>query len=123
RDADPAKGIIAGVYPAAPANFTLDTFVHSSVGRFYHAIMRGRNAMGPYADKLSYKERWEVIHYIRSLEAQTKKMEYSPALNTLNQEATPWAVVEADMKKEKAGMPLDTMPKKPVEVKKTVKKH
>lgn len=108
RDEDPAKGIPAGLYPAAPANFTLDTFIHSNVGRFYHAIMHGRNMMGSYADKLSYKERWEVIHYIRSLEAATKKLEYSPALNTLNHEATPWAVVEAAMKNQTAGTPVDT---------------
>ena len=108
RDEDPAKGIPAGLYPAAPANFTLDTFIHSNVGRFYHAIMHGRNMMGSYADKLSYKERWEVIHYIRSLEAASKKLEYSPALNTLNHEATPWAIVEASMKNQTAGVPMDT---------------
>jgi mono/diheme cytochrome c family protein len=108
RDEDPAKGIKAGVYPAAPANFMLDTFVNSSPGRFYHAIMHGRNVMGSYADKLSYKERWDVIHYIRSLEAASKKLEYSPALNTFNHEATPWAVVEATMKKEMPAMPADT---------------
>ena len=58
--------------------------------------------MGSYADKLSYQERWEVIHYIRSLQAQSKKMEYSPLNNTFNKEATPWSVVEAGMK---SGMP------------------
>jgi mono/diheme cytochrome c family protein len=109
RDEDPVKGIPAGKYPAAPANFMLDTFINSSPGRFYHAIMHGKNVMGSYADKLSYKERWEVIHYIRSMEAASKKMEYSPALNTFNHEATPWAVVEADQKKEASGMPVDTV--------------
>lgn len=108
RDEDPAKGIIAGVYPAAPANFLLDTFVHATPGRFYHAIMHGKNVMGSYADKLSYKERWDVIHYIRSLQAASKKAEYSPALNTFNQEATPFAVVEADMKKKMVPVQGDT---------------
>ena len=115
RDEDPAKGIVAGIYPAAPANFLLDTFVHSSPGRFYHAIMRGRNAMGPYADKLSYMERWEVIHYIRSLQAKSKKLEYSPALNTFNNEATPWAVLEPILKKEKVGMVNDSSGTKDVQ--------
>ena len=108
RDENPAKGIVAGVYPAAPANFMLDTFVHANAGRFYHSIMYGRNVMGSYADKLSYKERWEVIHYIRSLQAATKKMEYSPTANTFNQEATPWAIVEASMKKEVTPSKVDT---------------
>ena len=89
REEDPAKGIVAGVYPAAPANFMLDTFVNSNVGRFYHGIMYGRNVMGSYADKLSYKERWDVIHYIRSLQAQAKKLEYSSKANTFNKEAAP----------------------------------
>jgi mono/diheme cytochrome c family protein len=108
REEDPAKGIAAGLYPAAPANFLLDTFVHSSPGRFYHAIMRGRNMMGPYADKLSYRERWEVIHYIRSLEATSKKLEYTPENNTFNHEATPWTVIEASRKKEMPGIMNDS---------------
>lgn len=114
READPAKGIIAGVYPAAPANFLLDTFVHSSVGRFYHGIMKGRNVMGSYSDKLSYKERWEVIHYIRSLEAKSKNLEYSSTLNTFNKEALPWDPMEAEMKKNMIGMTSDSIADKVV---------
>lgn len=71
-------------YPAAPANFLLDTFYQSTNGRFYHAIMYGKNVMGGYADKMSYEERWQVIHYIRALQAAEKKLEYSPVANTLN---------------------------------------
>lgn len=98
READPSKGITAGVYPAAPANMMLDTFINASPGRIYHAIMYGKNVMGSYADKLSFKERWDVIHYIRSLQAQTKKMEYSPTSNTMNNEAMTMAQAEAAMK-------------------------
>ncbi len=71
-------------YPAAPANFLQDTFYVSSNGRFYHAIMYGKNVMGGYADKLSYEERWQVIHYIRSLQAAEKKLKYTAEANTLN---------------------------------------
>jgi mono/diheme cytochrome c family protein len=71
-------------YPAAPANFLLDTFYVSSNGRFYHAIMYGKNVMGGYSDKLSYEERWQVIHYIRSLQAVEKKLQYTATANTLN---------------------------------------
>lgn len=73
-----------GKYPAQPANFTLDTFLHSNSGRFYHAIMYGKNMMGSYADKLSYQERWQVIHYIRSLQAKVKNLKYDADMNTLN---------------------------------------
>lgn len=72
------------VYPAAPANFLLDDHINSSNGRYYHAIMHGKNVMGSYKDKISYEERWQVIHYIRSLQAKAKKAEYSATANTLN---------------------------------------
>lgn len=71
-------------YPAAPANFLQDQFVESSNGRYYHAIMYGKNVMGSYRDKLSYEERWQVIHWIRSLQAKDKKLEYSENANTFN---------------------------------------
>ncbi len=35
-------------------------------------------------DKIDFEERWQVIHYIRSLQAKEAKMEYSPMVNTLN---------------------------------------
>ena len=71
-------------YPAAPANFLQDTFYHSSNGRFYHAIMYGKNVMGSYSDKLDFEERWQVIHYIRALQAKEKKLEYTAEANTLD---------------------------------------
>ena len=73
-----------GVYPAQPANFLLPDFVTASEGRYYHAIMYGKNVMGGYADKLSYEERWQVIHYIRSLQAKESKLDYSETKNTFN---------------------------------------
>jgi Cytochrome C oxidase, cbb3-type, subunit III len=73
-----------GKYPAQPANFQTDTFVNTTNGRFYHAIMYGKNVMGGYTDKLSFEERWQVIHYIRSLQASAKKLEYNEVLNTFN---------------------------------------
>ena len=71
-----------GKYPAQPANLTLDTFANGNAGRIYHAIMYGKNVMGNYADKLSYEERWQVIHYVRSFEAEVKKLQYDATWNT-----------------------------------------
>lgn len=73
-----------GKYPAAPANFLLEEHLLASNGRYYHAIMHGRNLMGAYKDKLSYEERWNVIHYIRSLQAKETKKEYNQFTNTFN---------------------------------------
>ena len=53
-------------YPLAPANFLRDEFYAAS------------------KDKISYEERWNVIHYIRSLQAKELKMEYNANANTLN---------------------------------------
>ena len=73
-----------GKYPAAPANFLLEEHLSASNGRYYHAIMYGKNVMGAYKDKLSFEERWNVIHYIRSLQAKELKLEYNQMSNTLN---------------------------------------
>lgn len=83
-------------YPLAPANFLTDEFKAASNGRYYHAIYYGYNAMGAYKDKLSYEERWQVIHYIRSLQAKDAKAEYNQTVNTLNPaHGTPLAEFEA----------------------------
>jgi mono/diheme cytochrome c family protein len=71
-------------YPVVPANFLTDEFVSSSNGRYYHSIMYGKNVMGAYKDKISYEERWQVIHYIRSLQAKDRGLAYSEEENTLN---------------------------------------
>jgi len=68
RDANPAKGDAGGKYPAQPSILTADEYKNASEGRFYHAIMHGKNVMGSYKDKLSYEERWQVIHHIRKLQ-------------------------------------------------------
>ena len=70
-------------YPLAPANFLRDEFIQASNGRYYHAIMYGYNAMGAYADKMGYEERWQVIHYIRSLQAKEKSLVYDENQNTI----------------------------------------
>ena len=79
-------------YPAAPANFLTEEFINASPGRYYHAIIYGKNVMGGYADKLSYEERWQVIHYIRALQAAELKLVYTGEANTLNNYAQPMAV-------------------------------
>jgi mono/diheme cytochrome c family protein len=84
RDADPAKFDEGGKYPVQPANMLLEEFINASNGRYYHAIMYGKNMMGGYADKLSYEERWQVIHYVRVLQAKSLGLAYNQLENTLN---------------------------------------
>lgn len=82
------------VYPAQPAILNNEEFTNASNGRMYHAIMYGKNVMGGYADKLSYEERWQVIHYIRSLQAKEWKKEYNEDDNTLNNIDVPGASMQ-----------------------------
>lgn len=83
-----------GVYPAQPANFLTDEFINASNGRYYHAIIYGKNVMGGYADKLSYEERWQVIHYIRALQAKEKGLAYNENENSLNTIDVPGALAQ-----------------------------
>ncbi len=84
---------VTEAYPVAPKRLIKGTtgneavdmeMVLASNGRYYHAIMHGINLMGAYKDKLNYEERWNVIHYIRSLQAKDMGLEYNQYSNTLN---------------------------------------
>ena len=101
RESDPSKGITAGVFPAAPANFMKENFLDTTNGFFYHSIMHGKNMMGAYADKLSYEERWQVIHYIRSLQAKTKGLVYNEDENTYTSDV-PGGPILAKLKAQQA---------------------
>ncbi len=74
-------------FPAQPANFMTDRFIEATNGQFYYTIMYGKGMMGSFKDKLSYEERWQVIHYIRSLQAKKKGLEYNEKINTLDSTA------------------------------------
>ncbi|MEY3367021.1 MAG: hypothetical protein RI973_176 [Bacteroidota bacterium] len=75
-----------GKYPAQPANLLDSQYLWSPNGRYYHALIYGKNAMGGYPDKLSYEERWQVIHYVRSLQAASKNVKYDAQVNELKAE-------------------------------------
>jgi cytochrome c553 len=103
-------------YPAQPANLLLDTFANGNNGRLYHAIMYGKNVMGNYADKLSFEERWQVIHYIRSCQADGKKLQYDEKWNLFRPQA---AVSDSMMKAIAAGR--KTAPVAPIKMKSAIK--
>jgi outer membrane protein OmpA-like peptidoglycan-associated protein len=65
-------------YPAAPSNYLNEEFLAATDGRYYHAIMHGKNVMGAYKDKVSFQERWQIIHHIRSLQHAATSETKSP---------------------------------------------
>lgn len=71
-------------YPAQPKNLLSDEMIAAGNGRYYFGIIYGKNMMGAYAEKLSYEERWQVIHYIRQLQAKSKSLKYDETGNTLS---------------------------------------
>jgi len=55
-----------GPFPAAPKNLTDPEIVSLGDGQLYYTMTYGKNKMGSYASQLSDKQRWMVVHYIKS---------------------------------------------------------
>jgi mono/diheme cytochrome c family protein len=59
-----------GPYPAKPATLVGDAKYESMPeGQMYYSVTYGKNKMGSYASQLDTKQRWMVIHYIKSKQA------------------------------------------------------
>jgi len=52
----------------ASANLLMDTFREQPDGEIYNTITYGKNTMMGYGDKLSPRERWAVVLYVRALQ-------------------------------------------------------
>ena len=50
-----------------PADHTLPAVQSQSDGALFWKISTGRGAMQPYSKVLTVQQRWELVHYIRSL--------------------------------------------------------
>ena len=59
----------SGKFAAMPANFKDAKYTHMSVGQMYAAIKYGKNMMGSYASQIDPKQRWEIIAYIKKMQA------------------------------------------------------
>ena len=60
-----------GPYAAAPAAFLGNPkYVSMPEGTMFHSVTFGKNMMGSYASQLSRKQRWMIIHYIKSRQAE-----------------------------------------------------
>ncbi len=56
-----------GPYPIAPRNLVADPIVSKMpMGQMMYSVTYGKNLMGSYASQLSTKQRWMVIHYVKS---------------------------------------------------------
>jgi len=73
-----AKGVADGPLAGrigAIANFTLPLYVSMADGTMFYSITYGKNQMGSYAAQLDRKQRWMIIHYIRTLQPKAAAAE------------------------------------------------
>ncbi|MBX9783699.1 MAG: cytochrome c [Chitinophagaceae bacterium] len=58
-----------GPYPIAPKNLVADPVVSKMPeGQMMYSVTYGKNLMGSYAAQLSTRQRWMVIHYVKSMQ-------------------------------------------------------
>lgn len=62
-----------GPYPIAPRNLVADPIVSKMPeGQMMYSVTYGKNLMGSYASQLNTKQRWMVIHYVKSMQPGSK---------------------------------------------------
>ncbi|MDR3679814.1 MAG: cytochrome c [Flavipsychrobacter sp.] len=59
-----------GKFAAMPANFKDGKYLHMPVGQMYAAVKYGKNMMGSYASQIDYKQRWQIISYIKKVQSE-----------------------------------------------------
>lgn len=60
-----------GPYPAAPRNLIADPIATKMAeGTMFHSITYGKNLMGGYGSQLSSKNRWAIVAYIKTKQAE-----------------------------------------------------
>ena len=66
-------GVAAAGLPVRPADHTSAAVQDQSDGRLFWELSNGHTPMPAYENVLSEKERWDLIAYIRTLDARKKK--------------------------------------------------
>lgn len=83
-----AQGPLSSKVPAI-ANLTLQQYVDMPEGTMFHSITYGLRNMGSYASQLTRKQRWEVIHYVKSVQlGTTDPADIAPAADSTAAEST-----------------------------------
>jgi mono/diheme cytochrome c family protein len=72
-----------GPYPAAPKNLVGEELRKMADGTMFHSITYGKNLMGAYASQVNVKQRWMIVHYIRSKQNEDKPLEPPKADSTV----------------------------------------
>lgn len=63
-----------GAFPSAPKNLVDDAGMKAMPdGQMFYSITYGKNLMGPYGSQLTTTQRWQIIHYIKTMQGQGAK--------------------------------------------------
>lgn len=81
-----------GPYPAAPKNLVGPELKNMADGTMFHSITYGKNLMGAYASQVTPKQRWMIIHYIRSKQGAGQPDTTASSDSTAKPVAAPAAV-------------------------------
>ncbi len=89
-------------YGGAPANLMDDRLIYgASDGWYYHVLQYGKNSMGAYAYAMTKEQRWQIVHYIRSMQedylAQKEADEAAKAAEALAAAEVAGAADEAEV--------------------------
>jgi mono/diheme cytochrome c family protein len=73
----------SGPFPAAPKNFVGDpAMISKPEGQMFYSVTYGKNMMGSYASQITSKQRWMIIHYIKSQQAAKAAAAKLPAMDS-----------------------------------------
>ncbi len=70
-----------GAYPAPPPSYFREDIMVLPEGKMFHSIHYGKNLMGSYASQLSKEERWNVVAYIKNMQAEKISKEYKISMD------------------------------------------
>lgn len=68
-----------GPFPAKPATLVGDAkYENMTAGTMFYSITYGRNLMGAYASQLTPRQRWEIVHFIKSKQGKVSATAAAP---------------------------------------------
>lgn len=68
-----SKSLVAEQMALKPPTLLSEKVIGWSDVHLYYVISRGQGLMGPYANHIPQKDRWQVVNYIRHLQKNNKK--------------------------------------------------
>jgi len=86
-------------YPPPPS-LLADHALKMKDGQVFHVLTYGQNNMPSYASQLSREDRWNVILYVRTMQAAATPVPAPPAPSS-----SPWKAVRGDDAKASGGQP------------------